>query len=195
MDINVLLFEGFETLDAFGPVEVFGEVEDFNQSFFSPKGGIVKSSHGVSVYTQPLAEALPDGVLLIPGGAGKSALLEDRTFLAQLKTLADSAVSCLCVCTGSAILARTRLLDMKKATTNKQLLEWAAENNPDVEWLRRARWAVDGKFYTSSGVTAGIDMALGFIADYFDMGQAMKIATYMEHVWNPDKEDDPFAVE
>ncbi|MFA9380300.1 MAG: iron chelate uptake ABC transporter family permease subunit, partial [Acetanaerobacterium sp.] len=57
MDVNVLLFDGFETLDAFGPVEILGEVEAFDLHFFSPKGGVAKSAHGVKVFTQPLGEA------------------------------------------------------------------------------------------------------------------------------------------
>ncbi|MFA9380811.1 MAG: DJ-1/PfpI family protein, partial [Acetanaerobacterium sp.] len=63
-----------------------------------------------------------------------------------------------------------------------------------VEWQRRARWVVDGKYYTSSGVSAGMDMTLGFVADYLDMEQAYTIANYLEYIWNPDCGDDPFAV-
>ena len=63
-----------------------------------------------------------------------------------------------------------------------------------MNWQRSTRWVTDGKFYTSSGVTAGMDMTLGFIADSLDMDKAYQIAAYIEYVWNPDPGDDPFAV-
>ncbi len=56
MDINILLFEGFETLDAFGPVQVLGKVENFSLRFFSPDGGAVTSAQGVRVLTSALTE-------------------------------------------------------------------------------------------------------------------------------------------
>ncbi len=194
MDINILLYDEFETLDAFGPAEILGEVEDFSLHYYSPSGGMVKSAHGVRVMTAPLAEIQPEGVLFIPGGYGARALMQDEAFLARLRALAEDACCCLTVCTGSALLAKTGVLDMKKATTNKQLFDWVAENNADVNWQRSARWVTDGKFYTSSGVTAGMDMTLGFIADSLDMDKAYQIAAYIEYVWNPDPGDDPFAV-
>ncbi len=194
MDINILLFDAFETLDVFGPAQVLGEVEDFNLRFYSMSGGVIQSAHGVRMMTGPLDEVQPEGVLLLPGGRDVRPLMEDTAFLAQLYALAEEACCCLTVCTGSALLAKTGLLNMKKATTNKEAFEWAAENNADVDWQRSARWVVDGKFYTSSGISAGIDMALGFVADYLDMEQAYSIANRMEYIWNPDPADDPFAV-
>ncbi len=194
MDINILLYDEFETLDAFGPTEILGEVEDFSLNFYSPNGGEVKSAHGVRVMTAPLAEIQSEGVLFIPGGYGARALMQDKAFLARLRALAEDACCCLTVCTGSALLAKTGVLDMKKATTNKQLFDWVAENNADVNWQRSARWVTDGKFYTSSGVTAGMDMTLGFVSDSVNMDKAYQIAAYIEYVWNPDPGDDPFAV-
>ena len=61
------------------------------------------------------------------------------------------------------------------------------------EWAKRARWCVDGKFYTSSGISAGMDMALGFIADRFGEEKANGVAKYAEYVRNADPENDPFA--
>lgn len=194
MDINILLFEGFETLDAFGPVQVLGKVEDFSLRFFSPDGGAVTSAQGVRVLTSALTEIEPEGVLFIPGGKGTRPLVQDTGFLARLGALAEDACCCLAVCTGSVLLAKTEVLDKRKATTNKSQLVWAKENAPNVDWQQCARWVTDGKFYTSSGISAGIDMALGFVADYLDMEQAYNIASAMEYIWNPDPADDPFAV-
>lgn len=60
-------------------------------------------------------------------------------------------------------------------------------------WIKCARWVVDGKFYTSSGVSAGMDMSLGFITDRSGKEAADEIANAIEYVWNHDKENDLFA--
>ena len=58
-------------------------------------------------------------------------------------------------------------LDSLKATSNKKSFEWVKQCRSTVKWQRVARWVKEGKFYTSSGVSAGMDMALGFIVDYY----------------------------
>jgi transcriptional regulator GlxA family with amidase domain len=57
----------------------------------------------------------------------------------------------------------------------------------------KARWVVDGSYYTSSGVSAGMDMALGFIADHYGQEKAAWVGTYTEYVANSDASNDPFA--
>ena len=64
------------------------------------------------------------------------------------------------VCTGAALLARAGLLDGRDATSNKRAMDWVAEQGPSVSWIRSARWVDSGRVVTSSGVSAGIDMAL-----------------------------------
>ena len=93
----------------------------------------------------------------------------------------------------TALLAKTGLLDGKYATSNKMALSWAKSCSKRVLWLERARWAVDGKFYTASGVSAGMDMALGFMSDRFGEEKARTIARNTEYVWNSDPQEDPFA--
>ena len=68
------------------------------------------------------------------------------------------------VCTGAGLLARAGILDGRRATSNKRSLDWVISQGPKVEWVPQARWVEDGKFATSSGVSAGIDMALAIIA-------------------------------
>lgn len=121
-------------------------------------------------------------------------LVDDGAFCEKLKKLADAATWCLAVCTGSALLARTGLLAGRRATSNKRSFDWVVSVAPDALWQRKARWVVSGKYYTSSGVSAGIDMALGFIADRYGREKALAIARGMEYVWHEDAADDPFAV-
>ena len=193
---NIVLFDGFETLDAFGPAEVIGQLaKDYFLKFHSLNGGIVKSVHQVPVDTLPFAEVDESGILLIPGGIGTRKLVNDENFMGQLKSLSEKAPYVLTVCTGSALLAKTNLLNGMKATSNKKAFEWASSNGAEVNWVKKARWVKDGKYYTSSGVSAGIDMTLGFVSDVHGIETSRTIANYIEYIWNSEMDNDPFALE
>ena len=112
--------------------------------------------------------------------------------MARLKDLADSAANVLSICTGSALLAAAGVLVNVKATSNKYAFEWVTSTG-DAVWIRKARWVHDGRFYMSSGVSAGIDMALGFVADHYGLDAAKANAQKVEYIWNEDSEVDPFA--
>lgn len=195
MKVAVLLFEEFETLDAFGPVEIFGRLhEQFQVGLYSLGGGTIGNSHGVSIITSPISQ-ISGGtdILLIPGGYGTREGVNDKKLVDTIRNLASKTKYVLTVCTGSALLARTGLLDGKLATSNKKAYEWVVTNGSKVLWQRNARWTVDGKYYTSSGVSAGMDMTLGFIADLHSMEFARKVAREIEYNWIEVKENDPFA--
>lgn len=193
INVNVLLFPEFETLDAFGPVEVLGCISEYQLHYISITGGMIISKQGMHVLTESINEVDLSGILLIPGGQGTRSLVNEPKFIENLKGIVMQSKYCLTVCTGSALLARTGLLDGKKATSNKNALEWVYSINTNVHWMNRARWVVDQKYYTSSGISAGIDMALGFIADQFGNDQAQKIAKSIEYIWNSDPTEDQFA--
>ncbi|EFB91818.1 hypothetical protein HMPREF7215_1416, partial [Pyramidobacter piscolens W5455] len=128
-----------------------------------------------------------------PGGRGTRPLAGDGEFLAALRELADASTYCLSVCTGSALLAGCGALNGREATSNKRALDWVTSCGEKVLWRGQARWVADGKFYTSSGVSAGMDMALGFVADRFGRERAAEIARQIEYRWNDDPDDDPFS--
>ena len=193
MDVNVLLFADFETLDTFGAVEILGQIKEYRLRYFSVNGGIIQSKQGTRITTEQLKDANFSGILLVPGGQGTRHLVNDSIFIEQLTTIVAQSKYCLTVCTGSALLAKTDLLNGRKATSNKRAFEWVKSLNSNVEWENCARWVVDGKFYTSSGISAGIDMALGFIADIIGLERAIEIAQRIEYVWNSDKNNDLFA--
>lgn len=196
-EVIVLLFENYETLDAFGPVEIFGRLTElYDVQFYSLNGGIIGNQHNAKIATKPLSELKAQrGILLIPGGIGTRAMVENTVFLNKIKEVADSCDYVLTVCTGSAILAKTGLLDNRYATSNKRAFEWVITNGENVKWDRNARWTVDGKYYTSAGVSAGIDMSLGFLSDHFGIEFARKKADEIEFNWLEDKNDDTFKVE
>jgi putative intracellular protease/amidase len=194
MDLDILLFDEFETLDAMGPAEVFGRFpETYRLACRSLNGGTVTSRQNVAFVTASLSGWNAGGVVLIPGGMGTRSLVEDAGYLAELKKLCEGASYVLTVCTGSALLAKTGLLDGRCATTNKIAFDWVSSQGRCVKWLKRARWVADGKYYTSSGVSAGTDMALGFIADLHGKEAAVEAARQMEYIWHDDRNDDPFS--
>ncbi|MFO8109403.1 MAG: DJ-1/PfpI family protein [Thermoplasmata archaeon] len=196
-NFNVLLFEDFETLDALGPVEIIGNLslfadERYDVEFYSEGGEITESSQGVKVDTQPISQIKETDILLIPGGSGVRREIDNPDMISHLKELAAEAGFVLTVCTGSVLLAKTGLLKDLKATSNKMVFDWVVEQDRDVQWVPEARWVKDGKFYTSSGVTAGMDMTLAFVRDNLGIKVAEEIADYIEYVWNKDSSVDPF---
>jgi transcriptional regulator GlxA family with amidase domain len=184
--VGVLLFDEFETLDVFGPVEIFGVTKgEYSISFYSELGGMIKNSHGVAVDSLPLA-AITAGVdiFLIPGGYGTRREVLREGFLAAIKQIAEKSRYVLTVCTGSALLAKTGLLDGRRATSNRRAFEWVKSTGPEVHWDEKARWTVDDKYYTSAGVSAGMDMVLGFLSDRHGTPYAEGLAVHIEYNWN-----------
>ena len=193
--INILMFDEFETLDVFGPVEIFGKVpEAFTLNFISLSGGIISNSHGVRIETNTYEEdSSIEEILFIPGGAGTRDKINDMEFIKLIENIATKAKYILTVCTGTALLAKTEILNNKKATTNKKAFNWVIEQNEKVIWIKQARWVKDGNIYTSAGVSAGMDLALGFIEDIFSKDKALDISQRIEYFWNEDRENDPFS--
>jgi transcriptional regulator GlxA family with amidase domain len=132
-------------------------------------------------------------LLLVPGGMGTRREVENAALLAWLGECARAAEITASVCTGAALLARAGLLDGRRATTNKRSFAWVTSQGPRVDWVREARWVDDGTRITSSGVSAGIDMALHLIARLAGRELAEQVATAIEYRWQSDPADDPFA--
>lgn len=197
INIAVLLFDEFETLDIFGPVEVFGGLTNlYTIKFYSLNGGQIKNNHGVSILTEKLESIKEDTeIFLIPGGIGTRKEVENKTLIDKIIEISNQSKYVLSVCTGSALLARAGLLNGKEATSNKRAFAWVMTNGENVLWNKTARWAVDEKYYTSSGVSAGIDMALGFLADRYGVEFARKRASEIEYNWTEDKNNDTFKAE
>ena len=126
-------------------------------------------------------------------GMGVYGMLENDAFIARLAELAGKARYVLSVCNGAFLYARAGVLDDRRATTYKARMDRAEELFPSVNWERSSRWTVDGNLFVSSGVSAGTDMALGFIAEVCGREVAEKTARYAEYTWNDDPANDPFA--
>lgn len=193
--VGAVLFEGFELLDTYGPLEMFLiDPSCFDSTMLAKDVGPIKSSQGpIGVADQSLQNCSGVDILLVPGGFGVRSVIHDTAFLQEVKRLADNAKYVCSVCTGAAILAQAGLLDGRKATTNKAVWNWATSQGKNAIWIPKARWVVDGKFYTSSGVSAGMDMALGLIEQIYGKSKSLEIADEAEYDWHQDKNWDPFA--
>ena len=193
--IGVVLFEGFELLDVFGPLEMFGlAADDFEIRLISEHGGVVSSRQGPKSVCEAAFSSSPAlDLLLVPGGIGTRREVNNLVLLDWLKTRSEQAELVTSVCTGSALLAKAGVLDGVRATTNKLAFAWASSQSEKVLWQRQARWVEDGKFFTSSGVSAGIDLSLAVIARLVRHRAAEQAANFAEYSWQRDADRDPFA--
>jgi transcriptional regulator GlxA family with amidase domain len=192
--VGVLLFPDFELLDVFGPLETLGLLEnEFSIRVVAESAEIASAQGPRSLADDRLADRRRYDIVLVPGGMGTRREVENETLRHWLIETAGNAEIVASVCTGSALLARAGLLDGRRATSNKRAFDWVMTQGPKVEWQRRARWVEDGKFFTASGVSAGMDMALALIARLYGRDRAREVAGWAEYVWNEDSTNDPFA--
>ena len=193
--LGMVVFDRFRLLDTFGPLEMFGSLKDkVAIVLIGEKQGLVKSSAGPAVATDYTFENVQElDIVMIPGGGGTRVEVNNAHFVNAFKKLAEQASHVASICTGAAILAKTGVLDGKNATTNKRAFGWVESQGQQVNWVRKARWVEDGKYFTSSGISAGTDMALALIAKIFGEDVAVRIANGAEYEWNKDSQHDLFA--
>jgi transcriptional regulator GlxA family with amidase domain len=195
--VGAVLFDGFELLDVFGPLEAWGMLarsEACRVVTTAEKAGPVVSAQGPrAIADHAFADCPRLDVILVPGGVGTRRESSNPVLLDWLIQRSSEAEVFSSVCTGAALLARAGLLDGRRATSNKRAFGWVVEQGPRVDWVPQARWVEDGRFVTSSGVSAGIDMTLAIIAKLTSVDAAERIAIGMEYEWHRDPSWDPFA--
>ena len=201
MKLGALLYEGFELLDMFGLLDMFTTLpaDQLQVLMLAEKAGPVKAGSmsqapSATVIADYGFDTVPDlDILLVPGGIGTIPELENETMMDFLRDQGASTPLICSVCSGSAMLAKAGVLDGKRATSNKQFFSLATSQSDKVDWVERARWVDDGNVVTSSGVSAGTDMALAIIQRFFGEEAALAIADGAEYTWHRDADEDPFA--
>lgn len=193
--IGALIFPGFELLDLYGPLQMFGMLKDeFEIHLVAEKeGAVVSNQSPLSIATRDFDTHQTYDVILVPGGAGTRQEVHNQALLAWVADTSKKAEYVLSVCTGSALLAKAGVLDRRRATTNKSAFAWVTDQGPNVDWQQKARWVEDGKFITASGVSAGMDMTLGALSKMLGEPVARDIERWCEYTWNADPNEDPFA--
>ncbi|PSP74914.1 AraC family transcriptional regulator [Halobacteriales archaeon QS_1_68_20] len=185
-DVEVLLFEGFDELDAVGPYEVLdngrrhGADLTVSTVTLAPTESVT-ASHGLTV--------VPDGtlgqpdLLVVPGGGwsagegGVATAVEKGEIPAAVAERHDDGAAVASVCTGAMILAEAGLLDGRPATTHHVAHEDLAEVTERID----ARVVDDGEVLTAAGVTSGIDLALWLLERDYGESVARTVAREMEY--------------
>jgi transcriptional regulator GlxA family with amidase domain len=198
-NVAVLLFDGVEVLDFAGPFEVFSrtrlspgvqsrrsdETAPFRVFTVARKDEPVTATGDLQVVPRYSFQTAPSiDVLVVPGGYGTRALLDDRETLDWIRATAATAKKVTSVCTGSLLLAQAGLLDRKRATTHwgaLDLLQQISDSRQaDISVQEGLRFVDDGVI-TSAGVSAGIDMALHVVQQICGFSIAAETAHYMEY--------------
>ncbi|KAF7554997.1 hypothetical protein G7Z17_g2493 [Cylindrodendrum hubeiense] len=203
---GIVVFPGFQALDAFGPLDILNmlsrspalelsviaeTLSPVSTKLGSPGGSTI----GQSVVPTHTFENSPADieVLIVPGGKGTRDIEGTQTIVDYLRKAYPALKYLFTVCTGSSLAARAGILDGHEATSNKGSFTWVTTQGPNVNWVHEARWVTSGNIWTSSGISAGIDMMYAFVADQCGEDVAARIAIDSEYVRNTDPKNDPFA--
>ncbi|MFJ5230496.1 GlxA family transcriptional regulator [Kitasatospora sp. NPDC088391] len=172
--VLIALFDGVQSLDVTGPLEVFsGGGPAYTVTTASPGGAPVRASSGLRMLPDgDLAAAGPVHTLVVPGGSGaRRPGTELPPRLAELAAGAERVVS---VCTGTFLLAEAGLLAGRRVTTHWRHAAALAARHPELTVDPEPIWVRDGRFFSSAGVTAGIDLSLALVEQ--DLGREAALA-------------------
>ncbi len=173
-EIAFLVFEDFQILDTTGPLAAFEIAARYRPGAYrlrivAAKAGAVRASCGLAVIAEPLAAADACDTLIVAGGEGTRRPATDATTLDFIRATAARARRTTSVCSGAYLLALAGVLDGRRATTHWNRSADFRRRFPNVRLEPDRIYVRDGAFWTSAGITAGIDLALALIAD--DLGE------------------------
>jgi transcriptional regulator GlxA family with amidase domain len=186
-------FEGAQILDVTGPLEVFARTsrwlrdhrglrqDAYTVELVAARAGLVTMSNGLGLQaSRRYTDVRNAGTLLVAGGIGYEALLDDRRLREWLVRMAGRAQRVGSICTGAMLLASAGLLDGLSVTTHWNYFRRLAALAPRARIQMDAIYVQDGNVYTSAGVTAGMDMALAIVEA--DWGKTTALAVAQELV-------------
>jgi transcriptional regulator GlxA family with amidase domain len=191
--VGIVLFEDVEVLDFCGPFEVFTatrvneekrreESSPFDVLLIAERPGPVTTTGGMRVLPHYTFDNCPQlDIVVSPGGLGTWNELKNPSMLEWLRARAAEANTVTAVCTGSMLLGAVGLLDGRHATTHWRALDWMRDSFPSVTVEYGKHFVKDGHVFTSAGISAGIDMALAVVADYFGEEITRATARHMEY--------------
>ncbi|MEV5150243.1 GlxA family transcriptional regulator [Streptomyces sp. NPDC052727] len=181
--VLVTVFDGVQSLDVTGPMEVFAGAEKHTPGSYrvrtaSVDGGPVRTSSGLTVVPDgSLADTADPHTLLVPGGEGTRD--PDPRLVEWLRAHGPRAARLVSVCTGAIPLARAGLLDGRRVTTHWAYCDKLARDHPAVRVDPDPIFVRDGHVATSAGVTAGIDLALALVEEDLGRQVALTIARHL----------------
>ncbi|MFC3077479.1 GlxA family transcriptional regulator [Phenylobacterium terrae] len=168
--VAVVIFPGFQLMDAAGPVAAFEIAERFapgsyELALLAPGGGQVASSSGLTLLARPLADG-PFDTIVVSGGEADRSLPAAGEIVGWLQRTPARRVAS--VCSGAFLLAEAGLLDGRRATTHWASGDDFSRRYPKVKLDAERIFIRDGDVWTSAGISAGVDLALALIED--DLG-------------------------
>jgi transcriptional regulator GlxA family with amidase domain len=193
--VGILIFDGVEVLDFAGPFEVFSRTRltpgsesrrsddsaPFSVFTVAKTRAPIRTTGDLEVVPHHgFADAPPIDLLLVPGGFGTRALVNDAPTLDWIRRVSATARKTTSVCTGSLLLARVGLLEGRRATTHWGALDLLDGMGAGVA-VDRQRRVVDDGVITSAGVASGIDMAFYVVETLFGRDVADETARYIEY--------------
>lgn len=163
--VGILLYDNYAVLDAMGPYHVFSELMGAKVFFVGRHKGMITTGGGMKVQCDTsIAEVKNLDILVIPGGLNETySATKDTALLKWIKGIDKQSKYTTSVCTGAWILAATGLLKDHEATSH-----WYGKKILKEQFgvrLQNKRYVQSGKYWTSAGVSAGIDMSLAVIKD------------------------------
>jgi len=187
--VGILIFDEVEVLDFAGPFEVFSITTDnneaklFNVSIIAENNRIINARNGLKVLPDySLQDAKEIDVLIIPGGFGAETVeFKNKVLLEWIIETNQKTIITASVCTGAIILAETKLLDNRKATTHWMDTDRLKNDYPAIQVVTNTKYVEDGKFITSGGISAGINMSLYIVGKLFGKETAVDTAKRMEY--------------
>jgi transcriptional regulator GlxA family with amidase domain len=163
VNIAIPIFDNLTALDAVGPYEVLSRLPGATVKFLAAEPGPKRTETEMLALTADYAldELTDPEVIVVPGGFGTRALMDDETMLGWLRAAHETSQWTTSVCTGSLLLGAAGILDGLEATTHWLVLDALAELGATPVSRRVVE---QGKVITAAGVSAGIDMALTLVA-------------------------------
>ena len=199
--IGIFVFDKFEPIDVWGFAQPFAIARYLKQAYSAKPPypfevvligrttANVKSYNGPSVAPDwDFARALqePLDLLMVPGGQGTAAVLNDAAVLKWMGDMDAKVKIMASVCTGAAVLAKCGFLDGRPAATNHGAFGWVAGSGPKVLWDSVSRWVDAGKYVTSAGVSAGTDLGFYLVSRLAGRAVAEIAASSSEYDWHRD---------
>jgi cyclohexyl-isocyanide hydratase len=183
LNIGAILFPKMDQIDFAGPFEVLSQLPDSTFHVLAKENKPIRDVRGLILTPEKsLAEAPPLDLLVVPGGVGQIALMEDDEVLGFIRAHADAGKLILSVCTGALTCGAAGLLKGRRATTH-----WASFNL--LKYFGaipvNERVVIDGQIVSAAGVTAGIDGALRVAAMLRGDRVAQGIELYLEYAPEP----------
>ncbi len=182
--VGILLFDGVNSLDAMGPAYIFGTIPNVQTQMIGVEPGPITTAMGAAMVPATVIDSVQAlDILIIPGGYTSILSAYDERLHDWIIEIDKTSTFTTAVCSGGWVLGATGLLKGRKATTNwyraKEFM-----NRYGAEFVKE-RYVMDGKYWTSAGVTAGIDMSLAMINHIYGQEYTQSVMLDLEYDPSP----------